>query len=115
MLVLLIIFMVAAPLATVTVPVDLPPANAAPTPVQPTKPTIISIEKDGSIFVMEDHTDRAHLIEKITARLAQNHDERILLRADQTLQYRAIMDVMNMLQDAGYYKIGLVAEDTTPD
>jgi biopolymer transport protein ExbD len=111
MLVLLIIFMIAAPLSTVSVPVELPPAAANPTEERPPKPVFVSIEKDGTIYVGDKAVVAAALPDQLRAQLADSTDERIYLRADQTLTYRTVMDVMNVLQNAGFYKVGLVAEE----
>jgi TonB system transport protein ExbD (group 1) len=110
MLVLLIIFMVAAPLATVNVPVDLPPASENQVP-PPLEPVYISIQQDGSVFLGDDRTDLDHVVEAVDGRAAGNHVERIFLRCDQRVVYGKLMEVMNRLQDAGYYKIGLVAQE----
>jgi TonB system transport protein ExbD (group 1) len=110
MLVLLIIFMIAAPLATVNVKVDLPPSNADPAP-NPPNLTFISIQKTGQIYVMDDEVTYLTLISRIEVRTKGNREERLFLRADQEVAYREVMRVMNTLQDAGYYKIALVAEE----
>lgn len=112
MLVLLIIFMVAAPLATVSVPVKLPRAVALPT-TNPPKPIFISIQNDGDVFVGDFRTDvgslGADLIDQIGNR---NPDqERIFIRADQQTRYGDFMQVMNALQDNGFYSVALVGED----
>jgi TonB system transport protein ExbD (group 1) len=111
MLVLLIIFMIAAPLSTVSVPVELPPASANPTEERPPKPVFVSIAKDGKIFIGDEAVEKQSLPQLLRAKMADSTDERIYLRADQTLTYRTVMDVMNVLQDAGFYKVGLVAEE----
>jgi TonB system transport protein ExbD (group 1) len=111
MLVLLIIFMVAAPLATVSVPVDLPPADQNASPPPPVEPVYISIQKDGSLFIGEDHADLGTVATVVDAHAKGDHEQRIFIRCDQKVVYGKLMDVMNRLQDAGYYKIGLVAED----
>jgi biopolymer transport protein ExbD len=111
MLVLLIIFMIAAPLSTVSVPVELPPAAANPTEERPPKPVFVSIEKDGTIYLGDKSVSAEALPGQLRAQLADSTDERIYLRADQTLTYRVVMDVMNVLQNAGFYKVGLVAEE----
>ena len=113
MLVLLIIFMIAAPLSTVAVPVELPPASANPTEERPPKPVFVSIEKDGTLYVGEEQVSQELLPELLRAKMQDSTDERIYLRADQTLTYRKVMDVMNVLQNAGFFKVGLVAEELT--
>ena len=111
MLVLLIIFMIAAPLSTVSVPVELPPASANPTEERPPKPVFVSIEKDGKLFVGDEPVQMETLTAVLRTKLQESTDERVYLRADQTLTYRSVMDVMNLLQESGFYKVGLVAED----
>ncbi len=112
MLVLLIIFMIAAPLSTVTVPVELPPATAKPAPTDaPHDPVFVSLEKNGAVFVMDAETPLAELPARLREKTAGDLNERIYLRADQSLPYRQVMQVMNVLQDAGFYRVGLVAEE----
>ena len=111
MLVLLIIFMIAAPLSTVTVPVELPPATTKPAEQdKPRDPIFVSLEKSGALFVMEAETPLAELPARLRERTAGDVNERIYLRADQSLPYGRVMQVMNVLQDAGFYRVGLVAE-----
>jgi len=114
MLVLLIIFMIAAPLSTVTVPVELPPATTKPEENKAPDPVFVSIEKDGDIYVMEERIPLADLPAKLRERTHDNTSERIFLRADQSLAYRVVMQVMNVMQDAGFLKVGLVAEEIEP-
>ncbi len=114
MLVLLIIFMIAAPLSTVTVPVELPPATTKPEENKAPDPVFVSIEKDGDIYVMEERIALADLPAKLREKTHDNTAERIFLRADQSLAYRVVMQVMNVMQDAGYLKVGLVAEEIEP-
>ncbi|HEY8121679.1 MAG TPA: biopolymer transporter ExbD [Myxococcota bacterium] len=112
MLVLLIIFMIAAPLSTVTVPVELPPATTKPADAsKPRDPVFVSLEKSGALFVMDAETSLAQLPERLREQTAGDVNERIYLRADQSLPYRRVMQVMNVLQDAGFYRVGLVAEE----
>lgn len=112
MLVLLIIFMVAAPLASVSVEVNLPPAVAKPTPPPP-KPVYISIKADGSVFIGDFETT----IDSMGADLAKNigrrdpTKERIYIRADEKTRYGAFMEVMNTLQDNGFYSVALIGKD----
>ncbi|CAG4885162.1 membrane spanning protein in TonB-ExbB-ExbD complex [Georgfuchsia toluolica] len=110
MLVLLIIFMVAAPLATVDVPVDLPPNAAAPKP-PPTEPVYISVQKDGTVFIQNDHTTIAGLPALIKSYTKGDTETRLFLRGDMHAEYGRLMAVMNVLQRGGYTKIGLVAEE----
>ena len=111
MLVLLIIFMIAAPLSTVSVPVELPPATSKPVEVKQQEPVFVSIEKDGTVYVMNEKVALADLPAKLKEKVQGNPDDRIYLRADQNLMYRKVMDVMSLLQDSGFFKVGLVAEE----
>lgn len=111
MLVLLIIFMVAAPLATVDINVDLPAAAATPQP-RPDKPVYLTLKDDLSISLGNDAVNRDALSGTLD-RLAQgNKDTRIFLRADKTVGYGELMNVMNLLREAGYLKIALVGLET---
>ena len=113
MLVLLIIFMVAAPLASVTVKVALPPAVAKPG-VNPPKPVYISIQPNGSLFIGDFPTDLSTLGDDLRKNLGGKRNptkERIFIRADTDVLYGDFMGVMNMLQDNGFYSVALVGED----
>ncbi|MCV0413283.1 MAG: biopolymer transporter ExbD [Brevundimonas sp.] len=112
MLVLLIIFMVAAPLATVSVPVELPIAVAKPQP-NPPKPVYISIQNDGDVFVGDFRSDVGSLGTDLTDQIGSRNpaDERIFIRGDQNVRYGDFMQVMNALQDNGFYSVALVGED----
>jgi biopolymer transport protein ExbD len=112
MLVLLIIFMVAAPLASVSVPVELPIAVAKAAP-NPPKPVYISIQNDGDVFVGDFQTSIGTLGEDLTKQIGSRNpaDERIFIRADQNTRYGDFMQVMNALQDNGFYSVALVGED----
>ena len=114
MLVLLIIFMVAAPLATVDVPVDLP-SNAAAASPPPTDPVYISVKADGLLFVQEQRVALADLTEMVQGTTGGRLDTRLFLRGDQAVDYGTLMRVMNSLQKAGYSQISLVAaQELTP-
>lgn len=113
MLVLLIIFMVAAPMAAVTVKVTLPPA-VAPPGANPPKPVYISIQQDGGVFIQDNRSDLASLGGDLRANLGESRNpekERIFIRADRDVLYGDFMGVMNMLQDNGFYSVALVGED----
>ncbi len=117
MLVLLIIFMVSAPLATVSIKVDLPPAT--PSPNKPLKkPTFISIQKSGEIY-LSGETQRRTALASLSGDLAgalgvaNPQNETILIRADREVHYKDFMAVVNQLQTDGFYKVGLITEDTT--
>ena len=108
MLVLLIIFMVAAPLATVDVPVDLPSATAKPQP-RPEAPLFVSVKADTGLLVGEAPAQLETLGSALDAATGGDHDARVFLRADKSVDYGRLMTVMNALRDAGYRKVALVA------
>lgn len=111
-LVLLIIFMVAAPLSTVDVAVNLPVSNAQPQP-RPDKPLFLTVKSDLSLAIGDDPLSRDSLQATLDQRTGNDHEQRIFLRADGAVAYRDLMQVMNLLRDAGYLKIALVGlEDT---
>jgi len=112
MLVLLIIFMVAAPLATVSVKVDLPNAVAKPSP-NPPKPVFISIKSNGSTYIGDFHTSLDTLGDDLKKQIGKRDPthERIYIRADKDTQYGDFLDLMNKLQDNGFYSVALVGED----
>jgi biopolymer transport protein ExbD len=118
MLVLLIIFMVTAPLATVSIKLDLPPAVPPPPTEHPKPPTFISIQDTGRIYVsMGDSSTKETRLENLAPDLAASlavpnpTNERIFIRADKHVRYRLFMDVINQLQTDGFYKIGLISEE----
>jgi biopolymer transport protein ExbD len=107
MLVLLIIFMVAAPLATVDVPVDLPPANAAQQQ-RPPKPVYVTLKADGSIALGDNPISRDGLPAALASATGGDKEQRIFLRGDKAVPYGAVMELMNDLRGAGYLKVALV-------
>jgi biopolymer transport protein ExbD len=107
MLVLLIIFMVAAPLATVDIGVNLP-ASTAPEQPRPDKPVFVTIKGDESIAIGETAVPRGELPGALDAATNNRKDETIFIRGDKSLSYGALMEVMNVLRDAGYLKLALV-------
>ena len=112
-LVLLIIFMVAAPLATVDVPVDLPSSTATPQP-KPDKPLYLTVKSDLSLVVGDNPLGEAELGPTLDQATAQDREQRIFLRADKTVDYGDLMKVMNDLRASGYLKIALVGLEGTP-
>jgi biopolymer transport protein ExbD len=110
MLVLLIIFMVAAPLATVDLGVDLPASAVEPQP-RPDQPVFVTVGPDLAIAVGEDTVVRDALGGILDAATKGRKDERIYLRADKAVSYGDLMEVMNLLRNAGYLKIALVGLD----
>jgi TonB system transport protein ExbD (group 1) len=114
MLVLLIIFMVAAPLATVSVKLDLPPAVVIQKAPNPPKPIYISIQKGGSLYIGDFPTDLDTLGGDLRKQLNGKRDptkERIFIRADKETIYGDFIGVMNKLQDNGFYSVALVGLD----
>ena len=112
MLVLLIIFMVAAPMAAVTVKVNLPPAVAKPSTNPPT-PVYISIQAGGTIYIGDTNVELADIGDTLRSTIGQRNPEkeRIFIRADKDVLYGDFMGVMNMLQDNGFYSVALIGED----
>jgi biopolymer transport protein ExbD len=117
LLVLLIIFMVAVPMATVSIKVDLPPATPPPENVKPKEPVFVSIRSDG-LFIGSTPTTLERLVvdmsDKIKAQDATIIDaskERVMIRADAEVPYARFMDVINEFQTAGFYQVGLINED----
>ena len=110
MLVLLVIFMVTAPLLTVAVPVDLPKARAAAIG-KPDKPLIVSVRADGAVFLQETQMDTATLIARLRAIARVRDNPRIFVRGDKAVPYGRVMRVMSSISTAGFPKVALVAED----
>ena len=111
MLVLLIIFMVAAPLATVDVKVDLPASTAKPVP-RPDQPVYLSIKEDTSLYLDNQQIDPAQLGAALDRLTAGDKQKTIFVRGDKGLDYADLMSVMDNLRSAGYLKIGLVGLET---
>ena len=110
-LVLLIIFMVAAPLATVDIGVNLP-ASSAPEQPRPDKPVFVTIKPDATIAVGETVVTREGLAGVLNGATNNRKDETIFIRADKMLSYGELMEVMNILRDTGYLKLALVGLET---
>lgn len=109
MLVLLIVFMVAAPLMTMGVPVDLPQTRAKAMPVT-AKPITVTVTPDGAISIDNEPVTIDALVPKVQSLAVQGADERLYVRGDSTAQYGMIMQVMGALSGAGFDKIGLITE-----
>ncbi|TWB60984.1 cell division and transport-associated protein TolR [Rhizobium sp. ERR 922] len=112
MLVLLIIFMVAAPMMTSGVPIDLPQTQAGALNAQ-TQPITISIKADGQVFLQETQINVAEIADKLKAIATTGYNERIFVRGDGKAPYGVIADVMSRIQEAGYKNIGLVTQQIT--
>jgi biopolymer transport protein ExbD len=113
MLVLLIIFMVAAPLATVDIAVNLPTSSAEAQP-RPDKPVFLTVKPDLALAVGDDPVARDGLGGALGAATAGDKDRRIFLRADKAVPYGEVMEVMNLLRAAGFLKVALVGLDKAP-
>ena len=112
MLVLLIVFMVAAPLMTVGVPIDLPKTQAKQMEGD-SKPITVSIKADGKIYLQDAEVDADKLVSTLQAIAKNGLDERVFVRGDKDADYGTIMRVMGRLNSAGYKKIGLVTLEET--
>ncbi|MCP9629481.1 TonB system transport protein ExbD [Rhodopseudomonas palustris] len=112
-LVLLIIFMVAAPLSTVDLPVSLPTSTATPQK-RPDKPTYVSIKSDLAVAIGENQVKRVDLVQTLNSMSDISKDNFIFLRADRAVPYGELMDVLEMLRAGGYAKIKLVALEAVP-
>jgi biopolymer transport protein ExbD/biopolymer transport protein TolR len=110
MLVLLIIFMVAAPLATVNVEIELPKSTSQPTP-NPKDPVFVSVQKSGKVYLGDNEVTLTNLGDMVMQRTLGDRENRIMVRADKGTVYGNVMRVMNVLQDYGFYKVALVAEE----
>lgn len=111
MLVLLIIFMVAAPLATVDVKIDLPASSANPAP-RPDKPIYLSIKEDNSLYLDNQQIEAAQLGNALDDLTQADKDKTIFVRGDKGVDYAELMGVLDNLRGAGYLKIGLVGLET---
>ena len=107
MLVLLIVFMVAAPLATVDIHVDLP-ASSAEKQTRPTAPVFVTVREDLTLAVGDEAVEIGALEEALGAATAGDKSTRLFLRADKVVAYGELMEVMNQLREAGYLKLALV-------
>jgi biopolymer transport protein ExbD len=113
-LVLLIIFMVAAPLSTVDLPIDLPTSSATPQK-KPDKPTYVSIRPDLALAIGENPVKRVDLVRSLDAMADASKDRPVFLRADRSVPYGELMNVLEILRTGGYTKIKLVALEAVPD
>ncbi|WP_236638324.1 protein TolR [Mangrovicoccus ximenensis] len=114
MLVLLVVFMVAAPLLTVGVPVELPETAAESLPMPEEEPLTITIRTDGGLSIQNTEIARDQLIPRLSAIAEERSDRQLFLRADQGISYGQVMQVMGALNAAGFNRIGLVTEDGGP-
>ena len=110
-LVLLIIFMVAAPLATVDINVDLPSSTAAPQQ-RPDEPVYVTLRQDLSVTIGNDRVSRDDLAAALDTATSSDREQRMFLRADQAVPYGELMALLNQLRQAGYLKVALVGLET---
>lgn len=108
MLVLLIVFMVAAPLMTVGVPVDLPTTQADSLP-QDDKPVIVSVDGEGRLFIGDNEVTKDTLVAQLQASAKQGPETRIYVRGDQAINYGKVMETMGLIKSAGFTKVALIA------
>ncbi len=113
MLVLLVIFMVAAPLLTVGVPINLPKTSAAQV-TQPQEPIIVSINAAGAIFIGDKSVAGDDLKSQLAALAARDPSRTVYVRGDRVIQYGALMDLLGLVNTAGFAKVSLLAESAKP-
>lgn len=109
MLVLLVIFMITAPMLTVAVPVDLPKTQAKNMSSQK-EPLVLTVKKDGSVFMQETAVDLSQLVPRLQAVTGQDPEARIFVRGDEKVDYGRVLQVMGTISAAGFNKVALVAE-----
>jgi len=114
MLVLLIIFMVAAPLLTVGVPVELPKTAAEALPSEQEEPLTVTMTAEGIVMIQTTEVEEDALISRLQAIATERRDDKIFLRADGTIPYERVMQVMGALNAGGFASIGLVTETGGP-
>lgn len=114
MLVLLIIFMVAAPMMTVGVPVELPETAATALPQEQEEPLSITLTADGRVLLMNNEESQDNLVSKLQAIAAERQDDKVFLRADGAIPYARVVEVMGALNAGGFRSIGLVTDQGGP-
>jgi biopolymer transport protein ExbD len=113
MLVLLVIFMITAPLLSVGVPLDLPKSRAAQLS-EPKKPVIISLNREGEIFIGDERIGAEDLEGRLTALAAEDPSRIVYVRSDRTNTYERLMDMLGLVNHAGFSKVSLIAEAARP-
>ncbi len=113
MLVLLVIFMVTAPLLTVGVPIDLPKTKAQALS-NPEEPLVISVDAEGDIFIQDTAVELINVVPRLVAITENKPDTRIYVRGDRTVNYGRIMEVMGRVNSAGFTRVALIAELPKP-
>lgn len=112
MLVLLVVFMITAPLLSAGVPVDLPKADAKPIADQDSKPLEITLTREGKIYIGETEVKRDRLVNLLSAMTNNDPERRIFLRGDLKLSYGNVMDILGILNGAGFRKVALITESS---
>ncbi len=115
MLVLLIIFMVAAPLLTVGVPLELPRTRAEALPTEQEAPLTINLDAEGRVYIQKTEVGEADLVAKLTAIQEARRSDKVFLRADRSLDYGFVMRIMGALSAGGFRNIGLVTDQPAPE
>lgn len=110
MLVLLIVFMVTAPLLSAGIPVDLPKTEAAAVSEKDDKPLEVAVNKAGNIYIGETKVTRQELLTKLAAITGDNKERRVFIKADQGLSYGKVMEILGSINKAGYKKVALITE-----
>ena len=113
MLVLLVIFMVTAPLLTVGVPLDLPKSRASQL-TEPKKPVIISLNRDGGVFIGDEPINADELEPRLAALATEDSNRIVYVRSDRTNTYAQLMDMLGLVNQAGFSKVSLIAEAASP-
>ena len=113
MLVLLVIFMVTAPLLTVGVPLDLPKTSAAQL-TQPQDPLVLSLDREGGSFIGNERVDPGDLKDRLARLAADDPDRIVYVRGDRTILYARLMEVLGLVSSAGFTKVSLLAEGAQP-
>jgi biopolymer transport protein TolR len=114
MLVLVVIFMIAAPLLTVGVPVDLPKAAVDPLNDE-REPLIITVDSEGRVYLQEAEVEQAALVPRLIAVSEANPELRVFVRGDQAINYGRVMEVMGLVSEAGFSRVALIAEVPIPE
>jgi biopolymer transport protein TolR len=109
MLVLLVVFMVTAPLLTVGVPVDLPQTQAPPIN-EPKEPTVITVNREGAVYIQDTAVPIEALVERLQSITGSNPDAVLYVRGDKDINYGRVLEVMSLVTEAGFHKVSLVAE-----
>ncbi len=113
MLVLLIIFMVSAPLLTAGVPVDLPSSKAKAIQTEDSKPIELSVDESGKIYIGKSEIMKSALVSTISPMLEGDEERRIYIRADQAIAYGSVMEVLGILNSAGFSKVALISKPSS--